>query len=112
MKEPHGKGLATRPGPESCAGHGNMTGEALTFGLWPDGGHARFQGVGRSHSTREAGEQSRSAGGGVRGGKGTDQGERPTDLTRAGHSAGKAWHRMVGRTRGSEAGYTHIPTSD
>ena len=30
MKEPYGKGLATRPGPESCAGHGNMTGEALT----------------------------------------------------------------------------------
>jgi hypothetical protein len=29
MKEPYGKGLATRPGPESCAGHGNMTGEAL-----------------------------------------------------------------------------------
>jgi hypothetical protein len=26
MKEPYGKGL----GPESCAGHGNMTGEALT----------------------------------------------------------------------------------
>jgi hypothetical protein len=32
MKEPYGKGLATRPGPESYAGHGNMTGEALTFG--------------------------------------------------------------------------------
>ena len=30
MKEPYGKGLATRPGPESCAGHGNMMGEALT----------------------------------------------------------------------------------
>ncbi len=30
MKEPYGKGLATHPGPESCAGHGNMTGEALT----------------------------------------------------------------------------------
>ena len=30
MKEPHGKGLAIHPGPESCAGHGNMTGEALT----------------------------------------------------------------------------------
>jgi hypothetical protein len=30
MKESHGKGLATRPGPESCAGHGNVTGEALT----------------------------------------------------------------------------------
>ena len=29
MKEPYGKGLATRPGPESCAGHGNMAGEAL-----------------------------------------------------------------------------------
>ena len=30
MKEPYGKGLATRPDPESCAGHGNRTGEALT----------------------------------------------------------------------------------
>ena len=30
MKEPYGKGLATRPDPESCAGHGNMAGEALT----------------------------------------------------------------------------------
>jgi hypothetical protein len=30
MREPYGKGLATRPGPESCAGHGNMAGEALT----------------------------------------------------------------------------------
>ena len=29
MKEPYGKGLATHPGPESCAGHGNMAGEAL-----------------------------------------------------------------------------------
>ncbi len=30
MKESYGKGLATRPGPESCASHGNTTGEALT----------------------------------------------------------------------------------
>ena len=30
MKESYGKGPATRPGPESCAGHGNMTGEELT----------------------------------------------------------------------------------
>lgn len=30
MKEAHGKWLATRPDPESCAGHGDMTGEALT----------------------------------------------------------------------------------
>jgi len=30
MKEPYGKGPATHPGPESCAGHGNRTGEALT----------------------------------------------------------------------------------
>jgi RNA-directed DNA polymerase len=30
MKEPYGKGLATRPGAKSCAGHGNMAGEALT----------------------------------------------------------------------------------
>ena len=31
----------------------------------PYGGRARFQGVGRSHSTGEAGEQSRPEGGGV-----------------------------------------------
>ena len=38
--------------------------------------HARFWGVGRPHSTDEAGEQSRpKGGGGVRGGKGIDQGE-------------------------------------
>ena len=43
----------------------------------PHAGHARCQGVGRSHSTEEAGEQSRpDGGGGVRGGKGIDQGER------------------------------------
>lgn len=30
MKESHGKGLATQPVPESCAGRGNTTGEALT----------------------------------------------------------------------------------
>ena len=65
----------------------------------PYGGHARFQGVGRSHSTEEAGEQSRpEGGGGVRGGKGIDQGERYSNLTRAGHSAGKAWHRIEQRT--------------
>jgi hypothetical protein len=39
MKEPYGKGLATRPDPESCAGHGNMAGEALT------GAHAREEKV-------------------------------------------------------------------
>ena len=42
-------------------------------GIMPHTGHARFQGVGRSHSTREAGEQCwPEGGGGVRGGKGTD----------------------------------------
>ena len=30
MKEPHDKGVANRIDPESCAGHGNMAGEALT----------------------------------------------------------------------------------
>jgi len=45
------------------------------------------------------GEQGRPDGGcGVRGGKGTDQEERRTDLTRAGHRAGKAWHRIVSHT--------------
>ena len=37
--------------------------------------HVRLQGVGRSRSTWEAGEQSRNSGGGVRGGKGIDQGK-------------------------------------
>ena len=51
--------------------------------------HARFRGVGRFRSTCEADEQDRpEGGGGVRGGKGIDQGERSTNLTRAGHSAG------------------------
>ena len=30
MKEPHGKGVAIHPDPESCAGDGNIAGEALT----------------------------------------------------------------------------------
>ena len=30
MKEPHDKGVANHINPESCAGHGNMAGEALT----------------------------------------------------------------------------------
>ena len=30
MKEPHGKGVANRSNPESCAGGGNNAGEALT----------------------------------------------------------------------------------
>jgi len=30
MKEPHRKGVAIHPDPESCAGHGNRAGEALT----------------------------------------------------------------------------------
>ena len=30
MKEPHRKGVANRPDPESCAGGGNIAGEALT----------------------------------------------------------------------------------
>ena len=32
MKEPYGKGLASRPGPDSYAGHGNMAGVAWTRG--------------------------------------------------------------------------------
>ena len=30
MKEPYGEGVANRSNPESCAGGGNITGEALT----------------------------------------------------------------------------------
>ena len=65
--------------------------------------HERLQGVGRSHSTKEAGEQSWETGGGVRGGKGADQGKRSVNLTRAGHSAGNAWHRVAGRTSSGKA---------
>ena len=72
--------------------------------FWPHAGHARFQGVGRFHSTREAGEQCRAIGNGVRGGKGIDQGKRRTNLTRAGRSAGETRHGIVGRTGSSEAG--------
>jgi hypothetical protein len=147
MQEPYRKGLANRPGPQSCAGGREVAGEALTgahagqplnseittparrpspdrgkatpggppcedragaaesetlsmrgslmrenretsgmpvpCGHGPDGEgrkpharHVRPRGVGRSRSTDEAGEQSRHAGGGgVRGGKGIDQGE-------------------------------------
>ena len=45
-------------------------------GVKPQVRHARHRGVGRSRSTCEAGEQSRNSGGGVRGGKGIDQGKR------------------------------------
>ncbi|MBU4271139.1 MAG: hypothetical protein KKA28_04665, partial [Planctomycetes bacterium] len=45
--------------------------------VWPHVGHARLRGVGQAHSTEEADEQSRpEGGGGVRGGKGPDQGKR------------------------------------
>ena len=57
----------------------------------------RLQGVGRSDSTKEADKQSRATGGGVRGGKGAGQGKRFANLTRAGHSVGKTWHRIAGR---------------
>ena len=67
-------------------------------GILPQTGHARFQGVGRSHSTEEAGEQRWTVIGGVRGGKGIDQGKRRTDLTRAGRRAGQAWHGIARRT--------------
>ena len=39
-----------------------------------------------------------SIGGGVGGGKETDQGERQADLTRSGLRAGPAWHRIAERT--------------
>ena len=32
MKEPYGEGVASHPGPESCAGRREATGEALTGG--------------------------------------------------------------------------------
>ena len=64
----------------------------------PYGGHERFQGVARPHSTKEADEQSRlEGGGGARGGKGTDREKRRSNLTRTGHRAGEAWHRIEGR---------------
>jgi hypothetical protein len=58
-------------------------------GVKPYVPHARFRGVGRFGSTCEADEQDRpEGGGGVRGRKGIGQGERSTNLTRAGRSAG------------------------
>lgn len=36
MEVPHIEGLATRNGPESCAGDGNVVGEALTGGAWAE----------------------------------------------------------------------------
>jgi len=71
---------------------------------WPHVGRVRFRGVGRLHSTEEAGEQSRHIGGGACGGKGADQGERPASWARTGHSAGYAWPRTTGRTSSGDAG--------
>ena len=178
MKEPYRKGVANRPDPESCAGDGNIAGEALTgahagqlssseitsIGVptlstngegnmrsdanrkspldaaesetlsmcgnsmhgnretleapLPDGGRGRSEKaccrttdmyVSRESDgpivPEEAGEQSRpEGGGGVRGGKGIDQGKRHSNLTRTGHRAGEAWNGIVGRTRGCKAG--------
>ena len=55
-------------------------GGTVEEGQKPSGRHARLRGVGRPHSTNEAGEQSRRVcvGSGVRGGKEVDQGERTT----------------------------------
>jgi hypothetical protein len=64
-------------------------------GLRPHVGYARRLGVGRFRSTGEADEQTRGGGGGVRGGKETDQGDRQANLTRAGLRAGLAWHRIA-----------------
>ncbi len=50
--------------------------------------HARSWEVRWSHSTCEADEQNRNPGGGVRGGKGTTQGESRTGCARTGHRAG------------------------
>ena len=82
-----------------------VTGKGRTGKAFAVARHVRLQGVARSNSTHEAGEQSRpEGGGGVRGGKGIDQGKRHSNPTRAGHRAGEARHRITGRTRGSEAG--------
>ncbi len=80
-----------------------VTGKGRTGKAFAVARHVRLQGVGRSHSTCEAGEQSRrEGGGGVRGGKGTDQGERRSNPTRTGHSAGNAWNRLERRTAAAE----------
>ena len=70
--------------------HGNREKSRNFLGRWrrgtvgqgssPNSRRARDWGVGRSHSAREAGEQSRpDGGGGAREGKGIDQGERARD---------------------------------
>ena len=69
----------------------SLQGEGRSEKALPHVGHARFQGVGRSHSTKEADEQSwPEGGGGARGGKGIDQGERYASLTRCGLRAAES----------------------
>lgn len=70
-------------------------------GHWPHVRHARSWGVGRSHSTREAGEQSRRSGGGARGGKGIDQGKRFTSGRGPDTAPETRVVRAVGRTASS-----------
>src|SRR5215475_2110690 len=62
--------------------------------------HARLWGVGRPHSTREAGEQSRrgSVGSGVRRGKEGDRGERDTSALVPDTEPGKRVTGFVART--------------
>ena len=84
MKEPHRKGVANHPDPESCAGHGNMTGEALT----------------RAHAGQPLSSEITFIGVPTL----CCEGEGHANLTRAGLSAGKTRHGIAGRTRSREAG--------
>ena len=176
MKEPHREGVANHPDPESCAGGGNIAGEALTgvhagqplsseitlsacrpcsegeghmvsdaqrepppdaaesetLSMCGNSLHGNREtletpspdgGAGRSekaycrtpdmHVSRESdgpivpekrANKAGPSGGGVRGGKGIDQGKRHSNLTRTGLRAGETRHGIVGRTRGCEAG--------
>jgi hypothetical protein len=81
----------------SPPGGGRWDGTARE-GPGPHAGHVRLWGVGRLHTTAEAGEQGRPLGRGVCGGKGADQGERLVRWARTGLSAGRAWPWTAGRT--------------
>jgi hypothetical protein len=75
--------------------------------VWPYVPHVRSWGVGRSHSTDDAGEQGRPAGdGGVCRGKGIEQGDGPVRRPRPGHSAGTG-----GSLRRRDHGSLALPAS-
>ena len=80
-------------------GGGERSGKAA--GRTPDM-HAGGQSDDSIVPRKRANKAGPEGGCGVRGGKGIDQGKHRSNLTRAGRSAGKAWHRIEGCTRDRE----------